>query len=193
MIQDEARSCSPPSASPTTRSIPVQDLPYGKQRLVEIAIALGLKPKVLLLDEPAAGVPSMESERILRVLDRLPPEIAILIIEHDMDLVFRFAQRITVLVQGEVLVEGHAGRDRARPPRAPGVPRRAAPCLTPCSIRSLRAGYGETVMLEDVALTLPERGSLAVLGRNGVGKTTLLATVMGHTSFHSGSDHVSRS
>ncbi len=84
----------------------VIDLPYGKQRLVEIAIALGLKPKVLLLDEPAAGVPSMESERILQALDALPKDIAILIIEHDMDLVFRFAQKITVLVQGEVLCEG---------------------------------------------------------------------------------------
>jgi ABC-type branched-subunit amino acid transport system ATPase component len=86
--------------------VEVKDLPYGKQRLVEIAIALGLHPKVLLLDEPAAGVPSMESERILQALDRLPAEIAILVIEHDMDLVFRFARRITVLVQGEVLVEG---------------------------------------------------------------------------------------
>jgi len=84
----------------------ILDLPYGKQRLVEIAIALGLKPRVLLLDEPAAGVPSLESHRILQVLDKLPEEIAILIIEHDMDLVFRFARRITVLVQGEVLVEG---------------------------------------------------------------------------------------
>jgi ABC-type branched-subunit amino acid transport system ATPase component len=83
----------------------VADLPYGKQRLVEIAIALGLKPKVLLLDEPAAGVPSHESGIILSNLAKLPPEIAILIIEHDMDLVFRFAQRITVLVQGTVLVE----------------------------------------------------------------------------------------
>ena len=84
----------------------VLDLPYGKQRLVEIAIALGLQPKVLLLDEPAAGVPSLESERIVGALERLPQDIAILIIEHDMDLVFRFAQRITVLVQGEVLCEG---------------------------------------------------------------------------------------
>jgi ABC-type branched-subunit amino acid transport system ATPase component len=84
----------------------VADLPYGKQRLVEIAIALGLRPKVLLLDEPAAGVPSLESERILDALGRLPSDIAILIIEHDMDLVFRFARRITVLVQGEVLCEG---------------------------------------------------------------------------------------
>ena len=84
----------------------VQGLPYGKQRLVEIAIALGLKPSVLLLDEPAAGVHSLESGRILEALDSLPREIAILIIEHDMDLVFRFAKRITVLVQGEVLCEG---------------------------------------------------------------------------------------
>jgi len=61
---------------------------------------------VLLLDEPAAGVPSLESHRILECLEQLPASIAILIIEHDMDLVFRFAQRITVLVQGEVLCEG---------------------------------------------------------------------------------------
>ena len=84
----------------------VADLAYGKQRLVEIAIALGLKPKVLLLDEPAAGVPSHETDKILSNLERLPPDIAILIIEHDMELVFRFARRITVLVQGVVLTEG---------------------------------------------------------------------------------------
>jgi branched-chain amino acid transport system ATP-binding protein len=93
----------------------VLDLPYGKQRLVEIAIALGLRPKVLLLDEPAAGVPSQESERILSVLERLPADIAILIIEHDMDLVFRFAKVITVLVQGEVLCEGTPAQIAADP------------------------------------------------------------------------------
>ncbi|HYN12550.1 MAG TPA: ABC transporter ATP-binding protein [Burkholderiales bacterium] len=96
-------------------SAPVMDLPYGKQRLVEIAIALGLRPKVLLLDEPAAGVPSEETDKILRNLQKLPSEIAILIIEHDMEVVFRFARRITVLVQGEVLVEGppeEIARDR---------------------------------------------------------------------------------
>ncbi len=88
---------------------PAQDLPYGKQRLVEIAIALALKPRVLLLDEPAAGVPSADTEKILQHLENLSSEIAILIIEHDMDLVFRFASRITVLVQGQVLVEGPPG------------------------------------------------------------------------------------
>ena len=86
--------------------VPIHELAYGKQRLVEIAIALGLKPSVLLLDEPAAGVPSAESEILLDVIEQLPPEIAVLIIEHDMELVFRFARRITVLVQGRVLVEG---------------------------------------------------------------------------------------
>jgi branched-chain amino acid transport system ATP-binding protein len=85
---------------------PVQALPYGKQRLVEIAIALGLRPTVLLLDEPAAGVPSTESAIIFDVIDQLPADIAVLIIEHDMELVFRFARRITVLVQGTVLIEG---------------------------------------------------------------------------------------
>ena len=85
---------------------PVNTLAYGRQRLVEIAIALGLSPRVLLLDEPAAGVPSGESGLIIDVIENLPSDIALLIIEHDMDLVFRLAQRITVLVQGSVLVEG---------------------------------------------------------------------------------------
>jgi len=85
---------------------PVSTLAYGRQRLVEIAIALGLSPKVLLLDEPAAGVPAHESGTIIDVIEGLPPEIALLITEHDMDLVFRLARQITVLVQGSVLVEG---------------------------------------------------------------------------------------
>ncbi len=85
---------------------PVRTLPYGRQRLVEVAITLGLRPRVLLLDEPAAGVPAADSLVILDVLARLPPEIAILIIEHDMEIVFRFAERITVLVDGAILTEG---------------------------------------------------------------------------------------
>ena len=84
----------------------VRELPYGRQRLVEIAIALAQKPRVLLLDEPAAGVPSSESHLILDVVASLDPDIAVLIIEHDMDVVYRFAKQITVLVQGAVLVEG---------------------------------------------------------------------------------------
>jgi ABC-type branched-subunit amino acid transport system ATPase component len=84
----------------------VRELPYGRQRLVEIAVALGLEPKVLLLDEPAAGVPGAENGTIVETIESLPEDIAVLIIEHDMDLVFRLARRITVMVQGSVLVEG---------------------------------------------------------------------------------------
>ena len=91
----------------------VRELPYGRQRLVEIAIALAQHPRVLLLDEPAAGVPSSESHLILDVIGALDPDIAILIIEHDMDVVFRFAARITVLVAGAVLTEGTPHEIRA--------------------------------------------------------------------------------
>jgi ABC-type branched-subunit amino acid transport system ATPase component len=105
-VLDEARGLLEALGLADDAATAAQDLPYGKQRLLEIAVTLGLKPRVLLLDEPAAGVPSHDSQRILEQLARLPGDIAILIIEHDMDLVFRFAQRITVLVQGQVLVEG---------------------------------------------------------------------------------------
>jgi branched-chain amino acid transport system ATP-binding protein len=81
-------------------------LPYGKQRLLEIALALASKPTVLLLDEPAAGVPSGESRQLFETIASLPEEMTILLIEHDMSLVFRFAQRITVLTGGRVLTEG---------------------------------------------------------------------------------------
>jgi branched-chain amino acid transport system ATP-binding protein len=85
---------------------PIRELPYGRQRLVELAIALGLAPEVLLLDEPAAGVPSAESHIILDALDNLPRHIAVLVIDHDMDLVFRFAARITVMVGGAIFASG---------------------------------------------------------------------------------------
>jgi ABC-type branched-subunit amino acid transport system ATPase component len=84
----------------------VGSLPYGRQRLLEIAIAVASEPKVLLLDEPAAGVPESEREQILDVVAALPGEMALVLIEHDMDLVFRFAKSLTVLVNGGVLVEG---------------------------------------------------------------------------------------
>lgn len=85
---------------------PVRELAYGQQRLVEIALALACRPRILLLDEPAAGVPQGESEALFRAIAGLPGDVTVLFIEHDMDLVFRFAQRITVLVSGAILTEG---------------------------------------------------------------------------------------
>ena len=83
-----------------------KDLAYGRQRLIEIALALAAQPSVLLLDEPAAGVPTGESRELFETIAQLPREVTVLLIEHDMDLVFRFAERITVLVSGAVLTEG---------------------------------------------------------------------------------------
>jgi len=85
---------------------PVSELAYGKQRLLEIALALAAKPRILLLDEPAAGVPAGESGELFEVIAGLPDDISVLFIEHDMNLVFRFSRRISVLVAGEILTEG---------------------------------------------------------------------------------------
>jgi len=87
-------------------SRPTGELPYGQQRLLEIAVAIACAPRVLLLDEPAAGVPEAERNDILAAVAALPPEVTVLLIEHDMDVVFRFAQSISVLVNGALLVEG---------------------------------------------------------------------------------------
>ena len=88
---------------------PVAVLPYGVQRIVELGIALALEPTLLLLDEPAAGVPRDEVGTIFDAIARLPTSMAVLLIEHDIDVVFRFARRIAVLVAGEMLVEGTPG------------------------------------------------------------------------------------
>ncbi len=91
-------------------------LPYGRQRLVEIALALATRPRILLLDEPAAGIPASESGEVLDVIAGLPDDVTILFIEHDMQLVFRFAERIAVLVGGRLLTEGTPA-EIARDPR----------------------------------------------------------------------------
>ncbi|UXT61172.1 ABC transporter ATP-binding protein (plasmid) [Agrobacterium fabrum] len=85
---------------------PTSKLPYGKQRLLEMAVAFACRPRVLLLDEPAAGVPEAERHELLTTLADLPADVSVLLIEHDMDLVFSFADRISVLVNGALFSEG---------------------------------------------------------------------------------------
>jgi branched-chain amino acid transport system ATP-binding protein len=97
-----------------------RELAYGQQRLLEIALALAAKPKVLLLDEPAAGVPREESRELFAAIANLSRDITVLFIEHDMDLVFRFASRVIVMVGGRVLVEG-TPKEIAADPRVRAV------------------------------------------------------------------------
>ena len=158
----------------------VRNLPYGRQRLVEIAIALAQRPRVLLLDEPAAGVPSSESHLILDVVDKLDPDIAVLIIEHDMDVVFRFAKEITVLVQGAVFTQGTPDEIMRNEDVQRGLSRRRKATMRPSveasmvepvlALDKVYAGYGETVVLEDINFTLAPGETVSVIGRNGVGK-----------------------
>ena len=96
-------------------ALATERLAYGQQRLVELALALALRPQVLLLDEPMAGVPKGEGQRLLAALDALPATLAVLIIEHDMDLVFRLASRIVVLADGAVLADGRPEAIRSNP------------------------------------------------------------------------------
>ena len=95
-------------------------LPYGKQRLLEIALAIACRPRVLLLDEPAAGVPEDERHEILSAVAALPADVSVLLIEHDMDIVFSFADRISVLVNGGLFVEG-TPEEVAKDPRVKAV------------------------------------------------------------------------
>jgi len=92
-----------------------RNLPYGKQRLLEIALALATRPSVLLLDEPASGIPAGESTEVFEVIAQLPGDVTVLFIEHDMELVFKFAQRIAVLVDGRLLTEGTPAEIAADP------------------------------------------------------------------------------
>ncbi|MET3378683.1 ABC transporter ATP-binding protein [Variovorax paradoxus] len=105
-VFDEAHALLGTLRLDSLADVPVAELAYGKQRLLEIALALAAKPRILLLDEPAAGVPEDESGELFEAIAALPPDISVLFIEHDMKLVFRFSRRISVLVGGRILTEG---------------------------------------------------------------------------------------
>jgi branched-chain amino acid transport system ATP-binding protein len=169
--------------------VPVGQLAYGEQRLVELAMALAQSPRLLLLDEPLAGLAEAERERIKAVLFSIPRAITVLLIEHDLEFAYAFGDRVTVLHQGQVLREGGPEEVRRDPqvvevyvglasspqegsPEVPG----GAPLL---QVRGLRAGYGQGEVLQGVDLEVREGEAVAVLGRNGMGKTTLLSAIMG--------------
>ena len=165
----------------------VSEIAYGQQRLLEIAVALALKPKVLLLDEPAAGVPQSDTGRIEQALADLPADLAVLMIEHDMDLVFRFAKRVIVLAAGTIIFDGPPlTSPRMRACARPISGAMPMPAM-PLEVENLSAGYGPTRVLEGISFSVPAGARLAVLGRNGMGKTTLLATLAGQTRRYDGS------
>ncbi|AVQ82736.1 MULTISPECIES: ABC transporter ATP-binding protein [unclassified Variovorax] len=114
-VFDEAHSLLGIFRLDSLADVPVSELAYGKQRLLEIALALAAKPRILLLDEPAAGVPQDESGELFEVIAALPQDISVLFIEHDMKLVFRFSRRISVLVGGRILTEGTPSEISADP------------------------------------------------------------------------------
>ncbi|MEJ7704561.1 MAG: ATP-binding cassette domain-containing protein [Geodermatophilaceae bacterium] len=187
-------------------------LSHGERRQLEIAVALACEPRLLLMDEPAAGMSPAESGRLTELVLALPREITVVIVEHDLDVVFALAERVTVLHLGQVLLTGSP--DEVRGSAAvqeaylgsstrgelfdPPVPLRlkAALCrtywhrvalesslvgewLVTLQITGLTSGYGRSSVLQGVDLDVPDGRVLGLLGRNGVGKTTLIHTVMG--------------
>ena len=144
-VYDEAHALLARLRLDDLADVPVAELAYGKQRLLEIALALAARPRILLLDEPAAGVPESESGELFEAIAELPEDISVLFIEHDMNLVFRFSRRISVLVAGRILTEGTPAQIGADPlvrevylghataavgDRRPSTPRHASAVLT---------------------------------------------------------------
>ncbi|HEV7616644.1 MAG TPA: branched-chain amino acid ABC transporter ATP-binding protein/permease [Burkholderiaceae bacterium] len=166
-------------------------LSYGGQRLVDLGIALGSKPHVLLMDEPLAGLAAAERERVSHLVTTVASNIPVLIVEHDIDRVLGFSQRVTVMNQGTVLMSGTPDQARADPrvqeiytgSGTPHVTGRVAgeardrPLLL--RFERVNAFYGKSHILNDATLEIREGEIVALLGRNGAGKSTLLKTLTG--------------
>jgi len=177
------------------------DLSYGGQRLVDLGIALGSRPQVLLLDEPLAGLAAAERERVSRLVQTVAHHIPVLIVEHDIDRVLGLSHRVTVMNQGAVLMTGTP--DEVRADRrvqeiytGTGVPtvigrRKATGTESDESALLLRfervnAFYGKSHILNDASLDVRDGEIVALLGRNGAGKSTLLKALCGLLSPASG-------
>jgi branched-chain amino acid transport system ATP-binding protein len=166
------------------------ELSYGGQRLVDLGIALGSKPQVLLLDEPLAGLAAAERERVSALIKNVAINIPVLIVEHDIDRVLGLSQRVTVMNQGEVLMTGtptEVRNDRrvqeiytgsGIPPVSSGASSEA-PGETVLRFEAVNAFYGKSHILHDATLDVRQSEIVALLGRNGAGKSTLLKTLAG--------------
>jgi branched-chain amino acid transport system ATP-binding protein len=175
------------------------ELSYGGQRLVDLGIALGSKPQVLLLDEPLAGLAAAERERVSNLVKNIAANIPVLIVEHDIDRVLGFSRTVTVMNQGEVLMTGtpeavRADRRVQEIYTGTGVPEvehlssdyakaSAAPVLR---FERVNTFYGKSHILHDATLDVREGEIVALLGRNGAGKSTLLKTLAGLVPLSSG-------
>ena len=165
-------------------------LSYGGQRLVDLGIALGAKPQVLLLDEPLAGLAAAERERVSGLVQCVAADIPVLIVEHDIDRVLGISHRVTVMNQGEVLMAGTPAAVRADPrvqqvytgtgtPPATGRVTEDARGAELLRVDGLDAYYGKSHILSGVTLDVRDGEIVALLGRNGAGKSTLLKTLAG--------------
>ncbi len=174
------------------------ELSYGGQRLVDLGIALGSKPHVLLLDEPLAGLAAAERERVSNLIKNIATNIPVLIVEHDIDRVLGFSRRVTVMNQGEVLMTGtpeEVRRDHrvqeiyTGTGKPPETSRAADSAGEKCVLRfeNVNAFYGKSHILNDASLDVREGEIVALLGRNGAGKSTLLKTLCGLVPPASGS------
>ncbi len=167
------------------------DLSYGGQRLVDLGIALGSKPQVLLLDEPLAGLAAAERERVSRLVRTIAAYVPVLIVEHDIDRVLSISQRVTVMNQGELLMAGTPGevRSDARVQEVytgtgtPPVTGRSEEALAQQPVlldfAKVDAYYGKSHILQAATLDVRRGEIVALLGRNGAGKSTLLKTITG--------------
>jgi ABC-type branched-subunit amino acid transport system ATPase component/ABC-type branched-subunit amino acid transport system permease subunit len=166
-------------------------LSYGGQRLVDLGIALGSKPKVLLLDEPLAGLAAGERERVSNLVRTIAANVPVLIVEHDIDRVLGFSQRVTVMNQGEVLMAGTPREVRAdrrvqeiytgtgTPPVTGRAVGGAAGREQVLRFEKVNAFYGKSHILTDASLDVRDGEIVALLGRNGAGKSTLLKALAG--------------